>query len=156
MPTRSLKCGYGSPTDRASRPGLVGIGEPLAVRPWPGNAQANATTNPHHRNPLPLARLPDHCLATPPGRKVLKGASDAVSEDNFMKTATALRMYVLNFYCNVTRTGIVPVPDSSGPRAFPRIAPKARVGSKAFMACPRMSEVVSMSPTRIGAVRAVA
>jgi hypothetical protein len=43
--------------------------------------------------------------------------------------------------------GTRPTPDASTPSDFPITAPKARAGSVAFMAWPRIPEVVSRSPT---------
>src|SRR6266700_2659546 len=59
---------------------------------------------------------------------------------------------VATLYCKVTSTVIRPVPLGNASSAFPRMAPNARDGSSARMAWPGTEEVVSRSPTAIGAV----
>lgn len=44
------------------------------------------------------------------------------------------------------RMGMRPCPDRKEPRALPMTAPKAFTGSTAFIACPGVSEVLSLGP----------
>src|SRR5262249_43055565 len=52
-------------------------------------------------------------------------------------------------YCSAIKIGTRARPAASGAKAFPITAPKARTGSMAFIACPGVGEVVSMSPVSI-------
>src|SRR6185436_15071582 len=57
-------------------------------------------------------------------------------------------------YCSATRIGISPRPSRHDRSALPITAPKAFAGSQAFIACPGVADVVSRSPTSIGAYAA--
>jgi hypothetical protein len=100
---------------------------------------------------IPWSRTQDVPLALTIGLTDLGSLRPAHPGSNATLQDEAVRLPGVPAYCSATSTGTSPRPERRGPSALPMTAPKAFIGSVAFMAWPGVGAVVSRSPTPTGA-----